>query len=251
MKIWLWLLALLLLSALTLTGALGLWARQYYLELNSVRLDPLGQTVYASATALPKTAPVRLLFYGDSRAYAWPAPTGLEDWEVLNRGIGGQTTAQILGRFAEDVTPLQPDVVLIQAGINDLKTIGLFPERTAAIVATCKENLAAMVQRATAQGATVIVTTVFPTAQPSLLRRPFWSAAIGAAVVDVNQFLQTLASDRVIIFDSAGLLSDDAGRLRPEYSYDLLHLNQNGYDALNAELRVVLAERKFEDNHVR
>lgn len=123
----------------------------------------------------------------------------------------------------------------------------LFPARRDTIIATCKKNLAAMAQRATAQGATVILTTVFPTGEPSLLRRPFWSAAIDAAIVDVNLFLQTLANDHVIIFDSAALLSDAAGRLRPEYSYDLLHLNQNGYAALNIKLRSFLAERKFED----
>jgi len=239
-KFWLWLLALLLLSSLTLNGLLGLWARQYYLELNSIRLDPFGLDVDAQPAGAATGAPVRFLFYGDSRAYAWPMPTGFTEWEVLNRGIGGQTTAQILARFDAHVVPFAPDVVLIQAGINDLKTIGLFPARRDTIIANCKKNLAAMVQRATAQGATVILTTVFPTGEPSLLRRPFWSAAIAAAVVDVNLFLQTLANDHVIILDSAALLSDTTGRLRPDYRYDLLHLNQNGYAALNIKLRSLL-----------
>lgn len=247
MKFWLWLLVLLLLCSLTLNLLLGRWARQYYLELNNTRLDPLGLTAYSPPVVTPTGASVRFLFYGDSRAYAWPMPAGFDDWAVLNRGLGGQTTAQILARFDDHVTPLQPEIVLIQAGINDLKTIGLFPARRDIIIATCKKNLAAMVQRATAQGATVILTTVFPTGEPSLLRRPFWSAAIAAAIVDVNLFLQTLANDHVIIFDSAALLSDEAGRLRPEYRYDLLHLNQNGYAALNVKLRSILAERKFED----
>ena len=137
--------------------------------------------------------------------------------------------------------------MLIQAGINDLKTIGLFPAQRDEIVANCKKNLAAMVQRATAQGATVILTTVFPTAQPSLLRRPFWSDAVGEAIVEVNLYLKTLAGDRVVLFDSAALLVGADGAIQPVYSYDLLHLNQAGYAALNAALRALLEERKVED----
>ena len=247
MKIWLWLLTLLLLSSLTLNVALGLWARQYYLELNRTRLDPVGLSAYDATTAPLKSSVVRFLFYGDSRAYTWPMPTGFEAWEVFNHGIGGQTTAQILARFDDHLVPLQPDLVLIQAGINDLKTIGLFPAQRDEIVANCKKNLAAMVQRATAQGATVILTTVFPTAQPSLLRRPFWSDAVGEAIVEVNLYLKTLAGDRVVLFDSAALLVGADGAIQPVYSYDLLHLNQAGYAALNAALRALLEERKVED----
>ena len=103
-----------------------------------------------------------------------------------------------------------------------------------------------MVQRATAQGATVILTTVFPTAQPSLLRRPFWSDAVGEAIVEVNLYLKTLAGDRVVLFDSAALLTDTDGALQQPYSYDLLHLNQAGYAALNVALRSLLYSALFE-----
>ncbi len=247
-RIGLWLLALLLILSLAGNVLLGLLARHYYFELNGTQLDPVGLGVYPVGTPLPKAnGKVRLLFYGDSRAYTWPAPTGFDQIEVLNRGIGGQTTAQILARFDDHLVPLQPDIVLIQAGINDLKTIGLFPAQRDAIIANCKKNLAAMVQRATAQGATVILTTVFPTAQPSLLRRPFWSDAVGEAIVEVNLYLKTLVGERVVLFDSAALLVGADGAIQPVYSYDLLHLNQAGYAALNAALRALLEERKVED----
>jgi len=159
---------------------------------------------------------------------------------VINRGVGGQTTAQIIARFDEDVSSLQPDVLIIQAGINDLKANGLFPERRNEIVATCKKNLAAMAQRATAQGATVILTTVFPTAQPSLLRRPFWSDAVGTAIVEVNEYSKTLVTEQLLLFDSAAILAGENGAIRPDYSDDLLHLNQEGYRALNHALTELL-----------
>lgn len=238
MKFWLPLTLLLLLGSLLINLLVGRWTLQYYRQLNADRLDPLGIRMYASEPLLPpktRNRP-RILFFGDSRAYAWPAPVELSHVEFINRGIGGQTTAQILARFDEHVTSLQPDLVILQAGINDLKTIPLFPTRRDEIIAGCKENLAAIVQRVTEQDATVILTTIFPPARPSLVRRPFWSDAVGEAVIDVNEYLKTLAAEQVILLDSAALLASDNGLIRPEYSYDLLHINQTGYVELNQAL---------------
>lgn len=247
------LLALLLLLAMGSTVALGLTARHYYLQLNSTRLDPLDIAAYPPALVVPTkvAGSKRVLFYGDSRAYQWPAPTAMLQFEFLNRGIGGQTTTQVLARFDTHVTPLQPDLVIVQAGINDLKSIPLFPAQKAMIIANCKANLAAIVERSTTLGATVILTTIFPHGQVSLVRRPFWSKAVKAAIGEVNAYLLTLANEQVIIFDSAQLLAAPDGSLRPEYAYDLLHLNEAGYDALKPGLIAVLEKIGNQTNHVR
>lgn len=241
-RYWLWLLSLGLVGSLVINGLLGLWAYDYYLELNQTRLDPVGVTAYTSPTISTRKEEdtLRIVFYGDSRAYNWPAPTDLPTVEFINRGIGGQTTAQIFARYDAHVVPLQPDLVIIQAGINDLKTIGLFPEQRDLIVESCKKNLAAMVQRTTEQGATVLLTTIFPTAQPSPVRRPFWSEDVDLAVTEVNQYLATLTNDRVVLFDSAALLRGADGKIEPEYSHDLLHLNAAGYAILNQQLKSAL-----------
>jgi lysophospholipase L1-like esterase len=236
------LLALLLLLALGSVIGLGLTARHYYLQVNGARLDPLGLSAYPPDLVVPAKAlgKKRVLFYGDSRAYQWPAPTALPQFEFMNRGIGGQTTTQVLARFDAHVTPLQPDLVIVQAGINDLKSIPLFPAQKATIIANCKANLAAIVERSTALGATVILTTIFPHGQVSLQRRPFWSGAVQEAVAEVNAYLFKLADEQVVIFDTTQLLADDDGLLRADYGYDLLHLNDAGYAALNPGLIEVL-----------
>jgi len=221
---------------------LGVTARYYYYQVNSTRLDPLGLSAYPPDLVVPAKAAgtKRVLFFGDSRAYYWLALTELTQLEFINRGIGGQTTTQVLARFDAHVTPLQPDLVIVQVGINDLKTIPLFPAQKAMIIANCKANLATIVERSTALGATVILTTIFPHGQVSLQRRPFWSGAVKEAVAEVNAYLFTLADERVVIFDSAQLLADDDGLLRADYGYDLLHLNDAGYAALNPGLIEVL-----------
>jgi lysophospholipase L1-like esterase len=237
-------LLLLLLLLLAVGGAIGLGAtaRHYYLQLNSTRLDPLGIAAYPPEANVPakRAGKKRALFFGDSRAYYWPTPTALSQFEFLNRGIGSQTTTQVLARFDAHVTPLQPDLIIVQVGINDLKTIPLFPTQKATIIANCKANLVTIVERSTALGAIVILTTIFPHGQVSLQRRPFWSGDVQEAIVEVNAYLFTLAGERVIIFDSAQLLADDDGLLRADYAYDLLHLNTVGYEALNLGLIEVL-----------
>ena len=42
------------------------------------------------------------------------------DWEVLNRGINGERSDQILGRFRRDVVASEPDFVIVLAGVNDV-----------------------------------------------------------------------------------------------------------------------------------
>ena len=234
-------LSLLLLSGSVLLNILLFrFAVDYYRQLNAVRLSPLGLTQYPVAPVPAATDEPRIIFLGDSQATEWPAPA-IPGVQFSNRGIGAQTSAQVLLRYEAHVAPLQPDVVILQVGINDLKTIPLFPERQAQIIADCQRNIAAIVARAQADSAVVVLSTVFPAGDVPLQRRPFWSAAVDSAIVEVNAFLQTMATDHVLVFDSFALLADDEGGLANEYSRDELHLNSAGYDRLNEVLGPLLA----------
>lgn len=238
------LLALALLGSVALNGFLFWQGRQYYRSLNANQLDPLGLDVYASAEEpSPVSDQIRVVFFGDSRASMWPAPD-LADYQFINRGIGNQTSAQTLGRFDRDVAPLQPQIVIVQVGINDLKTIPLFPEQQAAIVADCEANIRQIVEGARTLEATVILTTLFPLGEIPLERRPFWSPAVGGAVNEVNDFIRSLAGDGSIVLDAVPILADESGTARREYSRDLLHYNAAGYEALNVALKEVLAQLK-------
>ncbi len=210
----------------------------YYRELNVVRLDPLGLEAYPVPANRPDGQVVVL--FGDSRVAQWPQPD-LAGLTVVNRGIGAQTTAQALGRFAAHVTPLQPDIVLIQVGVNDLKTLPLFPGQSNDIIHRAQANITALVEQARATGATVILSTIFPVGEVPLLRRPYWSPAVAVAVRDVNAHLHTLAADGVIVFDAYALLAAESGLIDPVYAVDELHLSAAGYALLNAELSGLLA----------
>jgi lysophospholipase L1-like esterase len=213
-------------------------ARQYYTEMNTVRLDPLGLRAFEGASP-PTTDEPLVVFYGDSRAADWPPPDA-GAYAFVNRGVDAQTTAQVLGRFAHDVVPLQPAVVVIQVGINDLKAIPLLPGEKQAIIDHCEENIGRLVEEARDLGATVVLTTIFPAGKVPLERRLFWSDDVGAAVEEVNDYIRSLAADDVVLLDAYSLLADEKGVIKPEYGQDLLHVTPAGYERLNAELAPII-----------
>lgn len=233
--------ALLALLALSLAANAYLLDRGlgYYRDLNATRLDPLGLDHFPPTLRPTSDAPT-VVFFGDSRAAAWPPPR-VEGLHFVNRGISAQTSAQVAARYTAHITPLAPELLILQVGINDLKTIPLFPGSRPAVVANCLANIAGIVDQAHSSGAAVILTTVFPVGPVPLERRPLWSDEVATAVSDVNAALPALVGDDVILLDAFSILAEESGTLRPDYRRDELHLNEAGYQALNGELAPLLA----------
>ncbi len=211
------------------------YAKQYYLELNQTRLDPLGLSDYPILKTATKTDRLRVVFLGDSRAASWISPK-VDKYEFINRGISSQTSVQTLQRFSAHMRHLKPDIVVIQIGINDLKTIALFPARQQEIVANCRSNIQQIIQESRNLGAVAIVTTIFPAGEVPLERKPFWSDEIDRAVKVINADLATFANDKILLFDTYSLLADSQGLMLPQYRSDELHINDLGYDRLNQQL---------------
>lgn len=210
--------ALLVLAVLTgsiaLNFFLGRTSLRYYWLLNQTTLDPFG-LLKVSSDPINPTARQRIVMLGDSRASAWPQPPGMDSAEFINRGISGQTTVQVLGRFQQHVADLESDVVLIQAGINNLKTIPLFPDRKAEIIEQCEANIQELTSRSLDTGAKVVVTTIIPAGRVPLLRIPFWPNEVDQALESCNASIITLASDRVMVFDTSAIVTAGNGRVRP------------------------------------
>jgi lysophospholipase L1-like esterase len=215
------------------------FAKQYYFQLNGLRLDPLGLDSFPTGErGEEKADEVRVVFFGDSRAASWNAPA-IEGFEFLNRGIGAQTSVQVRARYEEHIRPLSADILVVQVCINDLKTIPLFPTEKENIIKNCQNNIQEITTLANEDGATVILTTVFPVGQVPLERELFWSDDIAEAVVEVNGYINSLSSEQVFIFDAYTILADEH-ELAESFRFDELHLNSAGYEALNKELVVLL-----------
>lgn len=231
---------IILIMSLVSNIVLALIAKKLYIEDNILRLDPLQLNLYPHNNLNKEKT--RIVFFGDSRALSWPSPQ-LDPFEFINRGIGQQTSAQIQLRFDQHVKPLQADWVILQLGVNDLKVIPLSPDKEAAIIQQCKNNLALIVEQARQQGSKVLITTIFPLGKVPIERLPFWSDEVANAIDKVNNFILSLKSDHVWVLDTYSLLVSDKPQLiRQEYSRDLLHLNELGYEHLNKALIEFLAQ---------
>jgi lysophospholipase L1-like esterase len=232
--------------ALALAGVYALvrLAESYYRLANEVRLDPAGLKTYEADRAKPAAMPAGkplVLFFGDSRALMWRPPPS-DEFTFVDRGVAFQTTAQIILRLDADLVQVHPTVVVVEAGVNDLKAIAELPQRRSEIIHDCEENIRHIVRTSRDAGASVVLTSVFSIGDLPLWRKPFWDDDVDAAVREVNVFLRTLAGPGVVFFDADPVLDDARGRVKPAYQYDFLHLVPAGYDALDEKLFPLLRE---------
>jgi lysophospholipase L1-like esterase len=210
--------------------------RRWTAENSLVRIDPYG-LLYDAPPPEPSAVKgtTTVVLFGDSRAAEW-VPPEVDGVTFVNRGINSQSTAQMLGRYQAQIAALHPDVLVVQAGINDLKILPLVERVAEPAIERCIANLDEIVARARAHGTTVVLTTIFPTGKPPVQRRPVWSDAIPAAVHRVNEHLRAQAGDGVHLLDAHALLANGDGRLRRGLARDFVHLNGSGYAVLNAAL---------------
>ena len=100
------------------------------------------------------------MFFGDSITDNW-SKAGYGGFfpgrPYVNRGIGGQTTSQMLLRFRPDVIALKPDAVVILAGTNDVA--GNSGPVTREVI---QQNLATMAEMASAHGIRVVFASILP-----------------------------------------------------------------------------------------
>src|SRR4029079_6142225 len=126
-----------------------------------VYMDDFGELKrYRAANAQlkpPAPTETRVVFFGDSITDLWPMAASFPGKPYINRGIGGQTTSQLLVRFRADVIALAPKVVVILAGTNDIAG------NTGPIsLAEIEGNFATLVELARAHGIRVVLSSVLP-----------------------------------------------------------------------------------------
>ncbi|MFT7772833.1 GDSL-type esterase/lipase family protein [Roseateles sp.] len=198
---------------------------------------------YRSANATLQARPAdaaRVVFMGDSITEGWgEQPAGpFTDSHHVNRGISGQTTAQMLLRFRPDVLALKPRLVVLLAGTNDIagNTGPMSPEAIAG-------NVRSMVQLARAEGVAVVLCAVLP------VKRYPWAPDIQPApqVVALNRLLHALAREyRTGWVDYHAALVDRDGGLPTAYSGDGVHPNAAGYAVMRKLIEPALREQRHD-----
>jgi lysophospholipase L1-like esterase len=188
------------------------------------------------------TEPGRVVFMGDSITDGWPLETAFPGKPYVNRGISGQTTAQMLVRMYPDVIALQPAAMILLAGTNDIaRNNG--PQTLEMI----QQNIMAMTELAKAHRIRVVLCSVMPildgkTGQggaqlmQSTSRPP-------ADILKLNAWLADYAKASGAVFaDYYAATVDSKGFLRADDTNDGLHPNAAGY-ALMAPVAAAAIEK--------
>jgi lysophospholipase L1-like esterase len=204
----------------------------------AVYTDDFGERArYRAANAAvkpPAPGEGRVVFLGDSITDGWRLDEYFAGKPYINRGISGQTTSQMLVRFRQDVIDLQPKVVVILAGTNDIAG------NTGAISNEDIEgNFASLADLARAHGIRVAFASILPVSNYTPRSQEFFASRPAARILALNRWLREYCDAQHLVYlDYFSAVVDDTGMLRRDLAEDGLHPNRKGY-----ELLVPLAEK--------
>ena len=211
------------------TGYPGL--DQYRASRIAVFTDDFGQLArYRDANAALKPPAVgenRVVFFGDSITDIWHLDQYFPGKPYVNRGIGGQTTPQMLVRFRQDVIELHPKIVIILAGTNDIAG-NTGPMRLEDIEA----NYASLAELARAHNIKVIYSSVLPVHNYTPKSQDFFAQRSPQKILALNRWLKDYCGDSsnsCLYLDYFSAMVDDKGLLKKDLADDGLHPNDAGY----------------------
>ncbi len=202
---------------------------QYRASRIAIFTDDFGQLAqYRDANASLKPPAVgenRVVFFGDSITDLWKLEEYFPGKPYINRGIGGQTTPQMLVRFRQDVIDLQPKVVVILAGTNDIAG-NTGPMRLEDIEA----NYASFAELARAHDIRVVFSSVLPVHNYAPKSQDFFAQRSPEKILEVNRWLKAYcAANGLVYLDYFSAVVDDKGLLKRDLADDGLHPNVAGY----------------------
>jgi len=202
-----------------------------------------------SQVSPPAPGEKRVVFMGNSITQVWRGWDGNPLLEILkgmgdsaffvgrpyyNRGIGGQTTGQMLVRFREDVINLKPGVVVIMAGINDIAENN-GPSKLEDVFG----NIVSMAELAKAYHIQVVLCSVMPAYnfpwRPSIDPKP--------SIKTLNEWIQGYCKKNDLVYlDYFSAMADERKGLPQSLSLDGVHPNLAGYKIMEP-----LAEKAIEE----
>ena len=199
------------------------WANlSYYWEDNERLIEILGEKD-------------KVIFMGDSITEEWGRlkPEFFQSPIFINRGIGGQTTPQMLLRFKQDVINLKPYVVFILAGTNDIAG-NTGPSNIDMII----NNIFSMAELSMSYNIKTVLSSILP------VDKYPWADHIKnvpETILTINQELKSFSGKNDITYiDYHSLMVSKNLGLKKEYTTDGVHLNKMGYEVMCHLVRGIL-----------
>lgn len=178
------------------------------------------------ALSPPAEGENRVVFMGNSITIGWlkSMPDFFEGKPYINRGISGQTTPQMLLRFRQDVVALQPKVVVILAGTNDIA--GNTGPSTQEMI---MDNLKSMAEIARANDIAVVLSSVLPAADYP------WRPGLkpNEKIPALNKAIRAYAEEENLVYvDYYSALANKINGMDAELAGDGVHPTRKGYEIM-------------------
>jgi lysophospholipase L1-like esterase len=196
------------------------------------RPTPETSKEYQRANARLRPDTDRVVFMGDSITYLWDLKRSFPDRHFVNRGIGAQTSADMLIRFRQDVINLQPKSVLILAGINDLYW-GNGGSDVAQTFENLKSNDQTMAELAELHHIRPVFVSLLPIHDYTRAAEVTYAGVPAGMILTTNGWLQSFCAQHgyqyINLFSA---MVDANGKLRRDLSDDGIHPNVAGYKVM-------------------
>jgi lysophospholipase L1-like esterase len=207
--------------------------RTLYKQNLQLRLDPLQEKAIAGDFNH------KILAIGSSSIEYWPfEDIGLTKDILFNAGIGGQTSIQVLYRLERLLLKHEPQYLIVQVGLNDIKSIGLL-DHSEQILKNLISNFQRIFDLCIQNHIVPIYITNFPTSKSGVLRGLVWNKTLDELILETNKEMKKVCLNKnIYIFDAYELLvKPHSLKRKAAYSKNFLHINEEGYKILNMKLK--------------
>ena len=178
----------------------------------------------------------RIVLVGDSITEGWTEfnPGFFQENNMVNRGISGQTTPQMLIRLKQDAIHLDPKIIIINGGTNDIWG-NTGPSTPEMII----DNLCSMAEIASKNNIQVVLSTILPVYQypdrDDIIDPP-------KTISFINSVLQDYCNKNSLAFlNYFSPMADEKKGLRSDYGSDGVHPNKQGYSVMEQVVRETIS----------
>ena len=215
---------------------LGFIGYSYYTESNEKKYFKYIKASNGPIQITTDTTSV-ICFVGNSITANWInlSPDFFTNHMFFNKGVGGQSSTQILLRFQHDILSLRPSVVVLNTGINDIgENDGFYKEWFTL------SNIQSMIDICNSNNIQIVLTSVLPATEIKINR--FKSIdGVHDKIKSLNKGISKLAAENNLIYvNYYDLLVDNQGSFNEKYTFDGVHPNKAGYTKKKKKILPVL-----------
>lgn len=183
----------------------------------------------------PVTPKGKIVFLGDSITEYFPLNELLSDYPILNRGIYGDTTSDVLKRLKNSVYDLKPSQVFLCIGTNDLGEGESVTQTAKNIQEICSEILE------TLPATELYLISAFPINENKFSNPNDGGFCKNSDIYELNAKIRQISE--IVYIDAALQMKDKDGNLSESLTEDGLHFNVKGYLILSELLKKYLKNK--------